>query len=170
MLSIENHLDLIRKIVWGYVKSNPGLEFDDMFSEVCLACIEARHLYDPEKGCESTFIWYIAKNTMNNICQHLKYRKEVACTSEFENSTVIENRMSPEEQLIAKEEWQAILNALSTASKEICSLVLDGPSPYLPTDKPKTCRSIIIKELRERGWSWPSIWSSFREIKEILST
>ncbi len=38
---IEKNLGIIRKIVWSYVHNNPGLEFDDLFAEACLAYLEA---------------------------------------------------------------------------------------------------------------------------------
>jgi RNA polymerase sigma factor (sigma-70 family) len=164
MLNIENHLDLIRKIAWSYVKGNPGLEFDDLFSEACLACLEAKDTFNPERGKESTFIWAVVKNALINLCA-----SPTEIVDKRWTSCIDKMYPSPEEQLIAEEEWGYILNTLSPKSKQICSLVLDRTSPYLPTDKPKTCRGIIIKELRKRGWAWPEIWKSFREIKQVLS-
>ena len=164
MLNIENHLDLIRKIAWSYVRTHPGLEFDDLFSEACLACLEARDKFNPERGKESTFIWAIVKNALIDLCTSPTEIVDKRCTSCIDKMCT-----SPEEQLIAEEEWGCILNTLSPKSKQICSLVLNSTSPYLPTDKPKTCRGIIIKELRKQGWAWPDIWKSFREIKYVLS-
>lgn len=161
MLNIENHLDLIRKIAWSYVKGNPGLEFDDLFSEACLACVEYQNKYDPKRGCESSFIWQVIHGRLSNI---IGEQKKV-----YPYDEIFLNGNSPEEQLIAEEEWIGILNTLSPKSKQVCSLVLNRTSPYLPTDKPKTCRGIIIKELRKQGWAWPEIWKSFREIKQVLS-
>jgi RNA polymerase sigma factor (sigma-70 family) len=167
MLNIENHLNLIRKIVWGYVKSSPGIDFDDLFSEACLECLEYKDKYDPERGNESTFIWQVVNGRLINLLG-----KKGPQTTEYSDEILfIESRTScsPEEQLIAEEEWRGILNALSPKSKEICSLVLDRTSPYLPTDKPKTCRGILIKELRKQGWGWTDIWDGFREIKQTLA-
>ncbi len=164
MLNIENHLDLIRKITWSYVKGNPGLEFDDLFSEACLACLEARDKFNPERGKESTFIWAVVKNALINLCT-----SPAGIVDKRYTSCINKMCTSPEEQLVVKEEWRSILSSLSPKSRQVCSLVLNRTSPYLPTDKPKTCRGIIIKELRKRGWAWPEIWKSFREIKQVLS-
>ena len=163
MLNIENHLDLIRKIAWSYVRTHPELEFDDLFSEACLACLEARDKFNPERGKESTFIWAVVKNALINLCTSPTEIVDKRCTSCIDKMCT-----SPEEQLIAEEEWR-YLKHLITKIKPICSLVLNSTSPYLPTDKPKTCRGIIIKELRKQGWAWPEIWKSFREIKQVLS-
>ena len=168
MLNIEEHLNLIRKIVWSFVKGNPGLEFDDLFSEACLACLEAKHKFNPEKGKGSTFIWRVVNNRILNIIGREGEKNEFFL--EEEGPSCLQSFWpSPEEQLIAKEEWLGILNTLSPKAKEICSLVLDRTSPYLPTDKPKTCRGAIIRELRKQGWVWPDIWRGFREIKHVLS-
>ena len=170
MLNIENHLNLIRKIAWSYVRTHPELEFDDLFSEACLACLEARDKFNPERGKESTFIWQVVHGRLSNI---IGEQKKVYPYDEIflngNRTSCSSTSCSPEEQLIAEEEWIGILNTLSPKSKQICSLVLNSTSPYLPTDKPKTCRGIIIKELRKQGWAWPEIWKSFREIKQALS-
>jgi len=175
MLNIENHLNLIRKIAWSYVRTHPELEFDDLFSEACLACVEYQNKYNPKRGCESSFIWQVVHGRLSNIIGEQKKvypydeiflnGNRTSCSSTSCSST----SCSPEEQLIAEEEWIGILNTLSPKSKQVCSLVLNSTSPYLPTDKPKTCRGIIIKELRKQGWAWPEIWKSFREIKQVLS-
>ena len=162
MLNIENHLDLIRKIAWSYVRTHPELEFDDLFSEACLACLEARDKFNPERGKESTFIWAVVKNALINLCPSPTEIVDKRCTSCIDKMCT-----SPEEQLIAEEEWIGILNTLSPKSKQVCSIVLNITS--LPVDRPKTSRGIIIKELRKQGWIWPDIWRSFKEIKQALS-
>lgn len=162
MLNIENHLDLIRKIAWSYVRTHPELEFDDLFSEACLACLEARDKFNPERGKESTFIWAVVKNALIDLCTSPTEIVDKRCTSCIDKMCT-----SPEEQLIAEEEWIGILNTLSPKSKQVCSIVLNITS--LPVDRPKTSRGIIIKELRKQGWIWPDIWRSFKEIKQALS-
>lgn len=162
MLNIENHLDLIRKIAWSYVRTHPELEFDDLFSEACLACLEARDKFNPERGKESTFIWAVVKNALIDLCTSPTEIVDKRCTSCIDKMCT-----SPEEQLVAKEEWQSILSSLSPKSRQVCSLVLNSTS--LPVDRPKTSRGIIIKELRKQGWIWPDIWRSFKEIKQALS-
>ena len=52
-LNLEANVDLIRKIVHSYIRTYPDLEFDDLFSEACLA-LENQHRYDPTRGKETT--------------------------------------------------------------------------------------------------------------------
>ncbi len=162
MMQIENNLNLIRKITWGFVRDT-GFEFDDLFSEACVACLEAQHKYNPEKGKETTFIFHIVTNHLRILTNRESLR------GAKEQKYIRDYYPSPEEELLAKEEWEGILRSLSPKSKEIYSLLINENKPYLPIDKPKLCRGAIKEELRKRGWSWTEIWNSFREIKEVLA-
>jgi len=165
---LEQHLDLIRKIVWSYVKKHPGLEFDDLFSEVCIVCLEAeRDFLDEEISNASTFFWKVADN-------HLKTLLNRACKSKStpwdftESEPTNDYNPSVEEEFIARENWQEIFSSLSPEAKRICKIIFEETKLYLPTDKPRKCRGIIAKALKSRNWSGPAIWRGFREIKQAL--
>lgn len=164
---LEENLDLIRKIVWGFIKGNPGLEFDDLFSEACLICLEAEHKYDPEKGKESTFIYHVVNNQMRTLL-----KKEAIKFSELQNQWLEEEinlDLNPEQQIIIQEEWQEVYNSLSPKSKEICQLVLNDPDIETLIDTPKLYRGQLARRLKADNWSWNNIWGSFAEIKQALS-
>jgi RNA polymerase sigma factor (sigma-70 family) len=163
MMKIEENLNLIRKITWGFVRDT-GFEFDDLFSEACLACLEVQNKYNPDKGAETTFIVHVVSNHLRNVTN----REAIRGTKE-QQKYIRNYYPSPEEELLAKEEWEGILRSLSPKSKEIYSLLVNENKPFLPLDKPKLCRGAIKEELRKRGWSWTEIWNSFRELKEVLA-
>ncbi len=167
------YLDMIRKITWSYVKSNPGMDFDDMFSEACLACLEAEDLYNPLKGKKTTYLWQITVNTLNSLILD-KGRKDKA--ESYHDMTVLENTLtdhypSPEQSIIAEENWNELFQDLSPEAREICRMVLDDEEIlFFPGVKPKFCRGQISRVLREnRKWSWPKIWRTFREMKHAFS-
>ena len=163
---INENLNLIRKIVYGYVEKYPGLEFDDLFSEAYLACMEAEKKYNPLKGKESSFIWKVANNRLKTLIN-----KEI--TRSGKNEEIKENSavsyITPEMELIAKERWEELLNGLSPKAQNICYMVLNESELYLPSDKPKFCRGIIKRALKERGWAWSEIWGGFQEITKAVS-
>jgi RNA polymerase sigma factor (sigma-70 family) len=164
---IEKNLGIIRKIVWSYIHNNPGLEFDDLFAEACLAYLEASSSYNPSKGKKTTFIHHVVTNRINSLISRESTRE----IKEMEAGMLWlrDEPWTPEQQLIAQENWQRFLERLSPESQAICSLILDETDIYLPTDKPKQCRGIIMRELRSRGWGWSAIWDSFRELKQAVS-
>ena len=163
---LERNLDLIRKIVWSYVKGNVGLEFDDLFSSACLACLEVSNRYDPSKGKESTFVYRVVHNAIRTIIG----KDSIQSSKEYHPESIeIAYDKTPENQIIAEETWQETLQAMSPKAHFIYDLVIDYNEVYMPTDKPKICRGIIIDELRERGWKWNDIWETFSEIKNILA-
>lgn len=162
----EDSLNLIRKIVWYNIKSHPGFEFDDLFSEACIIYLETITLHNPAIAKEGTFIYHTVNNGLKNIIKREKIRK----IKELQTCMYLDREYapSPEQQLIAQESWQEFLAGLSPEAKEICSVILEE-DVYLPTDKPKACRGIIKEELRKKDWGWNHIWSSFRELKNATS-
>lgn len=166
---IEERLGMIRKIVWSYVRTNPGLEFDDLFSEACVAYLEATASYDIKYNTKkTTFTYHVITNRLNTVIK----RETLRSSKEEEAGRIFwisPHNPTPEEELIAEENWLEMLMKLSPEARALCVLLTEGQmEKYLPTDKPKQCRGIIIKELREKGWKWADIWASFKEIKQIF--
>ncbi len=171
MLELEKNLDLIRKSVWGYIKKNPDLgfsDFDDLFAEACLACVEAQAKYDPERGKESTFIYHVVNNRLSTITQ--RKSRATYILGWFEEEGDREDPVpNPERQMIIAEEWQELYNSLSPKAKKICELVLNDPCIDEVMESPKLYRGELVRQLKENQWSWGSIWGSFKELKQAFS-
>lgn len=164
-------LNLIRKVVWSYVKTSPVLDFDDLFSEACLAYLEAEPKYDASKGKKSTFVHHVVSNRLNSLIskEGKKNTKEhPAETFELEYLGATECEPTPEQFIIAKERWEELLEQLSPEALVVWG-VIEKKDIYLCTDKPRQCRGVIVKILREAGWSWNKIWNTFNEIKNAVS-
>jgi RNA polymerase sigma factor (sigma-70 family) len=168
---IEENLNMIRKIVWSYVKTNPGLEFDDLMQEACVAYLEASSSYDPTayNTKKTTFTYHVITNRLNTLIRRENLR-EIKEREAREIFWISDHVPTPEQELMAKEAWLDFLLKLSPEAQALClSLTTEDLKVHLPTDKPKQCRGIIIKELRGKGWKWADIWKSFKEIKQTLS-
>jgi RNA polymerase sigma factor (sigma-70 family) len=167
---LEENLDLIRKIAWAYVNEFPGLEFDDLFEEGCLAVIVAQKMpgrYDPSKGSVSNYIYHIVHNHLRKMLKSGKGKREAEIPLSWNPED--EETMNPEQEIISREEWERFLSSLSDEAKAICSIIFEESDIYLPSDKPKICRGEITKALRDREWSWGKIWGGYREIRLALS-
>lgn len=162
MLEIESNLNLIRKIVWGFVKNNPnGLEFDDLFSEACLACLEAAAQYDPDRGQESTYIYRVVCNGLHTFLN----QRTLICIELTE--VLLTDSPGPEDAYLIEEHWQEIMTGLSPEAHAVLQLVMDGS---MLTDRtPKQQRGQIVVYLRKHGWPWSRIWGAFREIRVALA-
>ncbi len=167
---IEENLNMIRKIVWSYVKTNPGLEFDDLMQEACIAYLEASSSYDPTTNTKkTTFTYHAITNRLNTLIRRENLR-EIKEREAGEIFWISDHTPTPEQELMAKEAWLDFLLKLSPEAQALClTLTTEDLKVYLPADKPKQCRGIIIKELRKKGWKWADIWKSFKEIKQTLS-
>lgn len=169
---LERNFDLVRKIVWSYAKKHPGLEFDDLLSEACISVLEAEKeqkyaSHDSTKGKETTFVWQVVNSKMKTIVKETAIRNQkFSCVEEV---IMAEMEGSPEEKIIAKEQWEEFMSHLSPNAQIVCSLILNESDIYLPTDKPKLCRGAIMRVLKERGWVWADIWATFKEIKMAVN-
>lgn len=166
---IEKDLNLVRKIVWSYVRSTPGLEFDDLFSEACIAYLDAEKHYNPSRGKKSTFMWHTIKNTLNLLIGKEDRTKSNETPRSKVDAPASEYYTLPESQILANERWRELMILLSPDARALCHLIINEPDIYLPLDRPKLCRGAIREALRSRGWSYGKIWKSFKELREALS-
>lgn len=165
---IEKDLNLIRKITWSFVKKYPGMEFEDTFGEACFHYLRAIPEYDPEKGAKSTYLWRFITNELKIMLggEMKKHNAEESVPEVLPR----EHAPGPEQVLINKERWEEFVDSLSPEAKVIYDIVIARADVDIPTDKPKLARGEIMRTLRDEGWTWRSIWSGFREVKEALAT
>lgn len=171
---MEN-LDLIRKIAWSYVRTCPGLEFDDLLSEACIAFLENGHRYDSSRGARSTFIWRVVSNHLNTIIKKESARINSEIPADEEGMKTLlstetdTNYPDADQELLARERWAEIQDMLSIEAFTICEFTLLYDKEYgLPVETPKICRGIIQRALNGMGWRWPDIWNALRELKSIF--
>lgn len=157
-------LDLIRKITWAFVRSNTGVEYDDLFSEACVAYLEALPRYDPAKGKKSTYMYHCISGKLKSVLQQEARRNgHETITDDFMG--VATDEPSPEQALYATERWAALLSSLSSEALLIVQLALNNEATATTPSSPRRCRGQIILQLRGLGWSWSAIWRAFREVK-----
>ncbi len=159
-------LKMLYKITWSYVKRYPGLEFDDLLSEACVAYLRAEKDFDPEIGKKSTFMWSVVNNELSTIINKTAYKNEHEI---YMDDFDFPYEQTPEQVIIQEEGFSELMSSLSDGAREICALILNEPDIFLPLDKPRECRGVIAKELRARQWGWNKIWSAFRELKGVFS-
>jgi len=157
-------LNIIRKVVWSYVKSNRNLEYDELYSEACLAYLVASPQYDPAKSQKSTFVWRVVSNHLNNYIKDLR-KKEFTETSLTELQSIEKEELNPEYIMSAREEWEELIAKMSPEAQMIYSIV---NHEEFQEAQPKKIRGEIVKKLRRKGWSHGVIWSTFKEIKGAL--
>ncbi len=160
-------LKMLYKIVWSYIKRYPGLEFDDLLSEACVAYLRAEKDFNPVKGKKSTFMWNVVNNELTDIINKMntKNNREIYL-EEFE----FPHYQTPEQIILQEERFLELVGSLSNDAKMICALILNEPDIFLPINKPRECRGVIMRELRNRDWGWTKIWNGFKELRNTFSS
>jgi len=168
---IENNLGLIRKIVWSYVRGNPGLEFDDLFQEGCIAYLEAQGKYDPSRGKESTFYWHVVNNRLRTLLSknNKQMAKEITIDDDFDFTLFPSSPSAEQEAMRIEEEWpwEAAMANLSPETQYIKELAIQG-AERLPIRYPQRCKKQLADTLIEQGWKWNWVWRGFKEIKAAM--
>lgn len=152
---------LLHKWAHSYRRTT-GIEEEELFSEACLAYVNAIKTFDPSKGVQmSTWISRCVKNKLNDFIAEA-YRKEVTLFEEEKMDTF----SAPDEfhRLFSLDD---IYTQLSSNAKFICGMIVDKQVD-LTEVPPKMARGIIQRELRDLGWFWSDIWETFKELKNVL--
>jgi len=149
---MEN-LNLIRKIAWSFHKST-GIEFEDLFSESCLAYYEGLKYYKSEKGKITTFMYFYIPNHLKNYIKK-NYTKQPVL-------------ISIHDLKIEKESFvEYFYESCTNDAIQISKLILSAPNPYLK--KPKKATNRICQLLLRQNWDMPRIWKGIHELKLALS-
>ncbi len=148
---------MLHKIAWSYHRTT-GLEVDDLKSEANVAFLQACETYDAKKAKVSTWIW---KCVVQHLNAYIKPKGVQFCYFD-------ENIPDPRNIAEEREDFQAVIESMSKEAQQIVQIVLEAPAEFF-TLSSRFARGILFRKLRKMGWTWESIWTSFREIKNVLN-
>lgn len=170
---LPEELKMIRKIVWSYVRST-GLEYDELFSEACLAYLESLESYDPTKSKISTYLYHTVGNRLNDLWGWEKRKREKELPIPYEDFFFLEQKQeqegfNPEKLMLAEERWVELCGELSPEAMMVIEIVNSG-TVYVNVDKKQESRRNIRNKLEEVGWKQKKISETFKEIKKLIAT
>ena len=148
-------LNLLRSIAWKFYHKY-GIEFEELFSEACLAYTRARPSYKAGKSQLSTFITTVVVNHL--ISWSLRIIKRTRVDTNEVPLDIADWRM-PDAAILFKAQVQA----LHRHAKQICQMIIENPDTYEEMSK-----GDLYKHLRKLGWEHTKITKSFNEIKTAL--
>jgi len=176
---LEKDLNLVRKIVWSYVRTLPpslyNMEFEDLFSEACLAYLKAQAAYNPKRGRKSTFMYTVIRNHLNDYIAAQKRIAAGELSTDKEMMALLLDtdpykQLSPEDMYLAKEKLANVLSTLSEDARFICSLLLRPPKDLSLPNTPRKCRGEITQYLhKKKKWPRERIRKAFKEIKQAIA-
>lgn len=160
---MEN-LNLIREAAWSFHKTT-GIDWEELFSEGCLAwvraekeqqCIKWREKTEENSGSKTTWLFIAVRNQLADFCRSEAKQNNIRTSS-------LSYEPSPFHSLAFKELFEG-----SEELKTVYKLIVEAPENFagLP---PKLARGEVYRKLREMGWPWSKIWDCFRETKSILN-
>jgi hypothetical protein len=129
----SDYVNMIRKVAWKKIKTNPSLDFDELVSLGSLGFMQAVKSWDPNKGMFSTHLWYQLQDQMGRIKGCIKCPTEEKNTVLLEDSygraghTYQNNMFSPSE-----EHRSSVLSSLDDLDLGI-QIADDKPSPFEET-------------------------------------
>ena len=154
---------IINKLAGKYKWS--GIAFEDLQAEGWKLAMEAMQKYDSAKGASPTsWQWtYIERGLKEFIKNEYAWRNHHLHSSEDSETEWVDSFHSDDQGIFVFE----ITSSLSSEAKQICSAIFNAPAEYMSL-MPKMARGKLVKKFRGEGWSWPTIWKVFNEIKTAL--
>jgi hypothetical protein len=150
---IENYLDLIRQIAWSFHKTTK-IEYEELFSEGCLAFCESSRYFKPGKS-EASFCTYIRACITRALIDFSYMYKEATHADPPAFIEVSENPI------------YEYYEDFSGDVKELVGLTMEVENGLERT--PKLARGKLRDQLRSMGWTCSRVWDSFRETKKLLT-
>jgi len=147
-----DHMKLVRSIAWSFYYTT-GLSFEDLFAEACLGYSIARKTYDDTRPAK--FSTYLVSTVKIHLVNYAKKEKSTQTCSLFSAANISQTPVY-EYWECYKPDIQTIINIVRNSNGEISGV------------PPKMARGVIRRELREQGWSWPRIWDTIRETKQMV--
>jgi len=156
----------LKKITGWIYRSHQScaLSYEDLLQEAVVAYLELpQNEFDPERGTQYS-TWMIGKIRFHllNVLTKSREKSWYEVQSDADEWNMIENMHAYFEEPLFE-----LLELLSPLGQEICSIILQEPNKYITA--PKNARGILYRTLRQKGWKWEKIWSSFQEIKKVLN-
>lgn len=154
-------MNIIYHRAWSFHWTT-GIDLDELISEATLAYIEAERKYDKDKKKAkfTTYVYAFITEALINYCKQIHKWQII-------NGHPNLNWVVQASNNLAKKTID--LSQFKPKTKELIEIVLENEDIYdFMNNPPMKNRRVIIDLLREKGWSWPQIWATFKDIKQIL--
>ncbi len=161
-LLYEQHSNLIRTIAWSWSKRF-NRNVDDLIGEGDEAFMRAVRTWNPERGLFKTHLSRCLRG------QIIDYLKKVDLSPDPDLLPEIEWLDDGEENRERMSEW---MGTISEEGREIIRILLESPMEVLGiigSESGRKMRGILKRHLRSEGWTYPSIWRSFKELKREIA-
>lgn len=163
-MKIEN-INLIRKIVWSFYHTT-HIDWDELFSEACLAYFNALKTFDPQQGKITTYVWHCISNHLKSYLQQERRYRQL-----FEEPLTItstEENINPLEEFVAAPP-NHFAESLSQDASTIVNLITERPHEF-DLKVPSEIRKTIAITLTIEGWSKARIRNAFNDLQLALQT
>jgi DNA-directed RNA polymerase sigma subunit (sigma70/sigma32) len=149
---MEN-INLIRHISWSFHKTT-GIDYQELFSEACLAYCEALQSFNPDKGKLNNYATTLIHNKLKTFIGREKYHgiKKAAFPELPTNPTMVHE----------------FIENLPEYVKQFAALVLDNLEEVDDTLSPCKARGKIAEILHDQGMFKADIHYNFKQLKIAL--
>lgn len=137
---------------------------EDVFQQACFLFMQATESFNESKGKFGTYLFSRVRNGLSDWGKKNDLPKDPADLPEtFTSLTARDNAMF--------HDW---LSGLKEEVHEVAMIILNGPTEVLDiagTAGRKAVLGALRRHLRKnKGWSWPKIWTVIRETKAAVAT
>ena len=160
--TITDYLTILHKIAWNFYNRNRALfEYEELFSEACLAYTKALPHYDCTQAKLTTFITISAMNHLTSYSMNKLKQEHHLQTIPIPDSDAREftDRKSPDESIM----FQSQMKSMHQYARQVCEMIMNDPDQFAVMNT-----GSLYAHLKTRGWKHAQITKSFEEIKTTL--
>lgn len=155
MLIRKTHMDLIKRIAWGFHKTT-GIDYSELTAQAGYAYCKALQSYNPEKGKLKTWLCQCIKHSLIN---YTKEEKKFKCHVDLEYCFATQTTKF----------FFEFYDELTDDCKYVVDMILKDPYQYLATPAGLVQSLIKINLFRETNWLPRRITGTINQLKLILN-
>lgn len=163
MVNYEKHEKMVNRQTWVTHNQFPDIPFNELQAQANLIYFEAEASYNEEKGAFTTWLMPLLRTRL------LQFGKEWTKVSYMETLPETGAYMSVEDQIIFRDS----IMSLSSEAREVVSILFNSPQEIFTLSGGKysnrKLRGALRDHLRELGWPWKIIRSSFSELEGVFA-
>lgn len=149
---------------------NSQLQFSDLLSAANAAFMRATENYD--EAFAVTFRTYLHRCMKNKFVEMIRNHHPLEEVQDNDGNSVLDScadaTYSAYRQLAFMEE----VKALPQGARYVAEIFLTDPHAALGISGTQTkaeIKAVLMTHLRDIGWSWPMIWNSFRDLRNLVN-
>jgi DNA-directed RNA polymerase specialized sigma24 family protein len=154
---------MVRERAWSFSQTT-GLPYRDLLSEGNLVFCQAIQSFDPSRASFGTWLY---RRLNQGLAGYSRKARSEPPLVELKEDHLVSRRWTD------SVDFRVDLTKTSKPIRHVVEMLYDQDVAKKlrltarQANQPKLVRGAIYRKLRREGWSWPTIWRTFNQVKAL---